>query len=181
MTYFTSLPADAGVRHAMALNKRAGRALVALHTAIMRDRSDLSVGEREMIAAFVSGLNECRYCHGVHAVTAAAFGIDASLLDRLLADIATSGVEARFVPLLAYLRKLTLTPSRVVADDAVAVFAAGWTEAALHDAVDVACLFNFMNRFADGHGIKGDDQLFVDRGHALMKDGYDPLLALLRD
>lgn len=181
MTFFTTLPADAGVRHAMALNKRAGRALVALHTAIMRDESDLSAGERELIAAFVSGLNECHYCHGVHAVTAEAFGIDPGLLARLIVDPSTSGVEPRFVPLLAYVRKLTLTPSRLIDADTQAVIEAGWTERALHDAISVACLFNFMNRYADGHGIKGNESLFTERGRSLMSAGYDPLLALLAD
>jgi hypothetical protein len=51
MSFFSSLPGDAGVRHAMALNKPAGRALVQLHTDIMRQPSQFSAGERELIAA----------------------------------------------------------------------------------------------------------------------------------
>lgn len=86
-----------------------------------------------------------------------------------------------WLPLMAYVRKLTLSPSRLVAADAQAVFAAGWDEQALHDTIAVVCLFNFMNRFADGHGIKGDNAVFAARGKALMQGGYDPLLEALAD
>lgn len=181
MSFFSRLPSDAGVRHAMALNKPAGRALVDLHTRIMRQPSDLSAGERELIAAYVSALNNCRYCHGVHSVTAEAFGVDTGLLARMIEDLEHSGLEHKWLPMMAYVRKLTLSPSRLVAADAQAVFAAGWDEQALHDAIVVVCLFNFMNRFADGHGIKGDAAVFAARGHALKDDGYDPLLEMLAD
>jgi hypothetical protein len=38
-----------------------------------------------------------------------------------------------------------------------------------------------MNRFADGHGIKGNAAVFAARGHALKDDGYDPRLEMLAD
>jgi len=82
---------------------------------------------------------------------------------------------------MAYVRKLTLSPSHLVAADAQAVFAAGWDKQALHDTIGVVCLFNFMNRFADGRGIKGDTGVFAARGKALMEGGYDPLLETLAD
>ena len=165
----------------MALNKRAGRALVQLHTDIMRQPSQFSAGERELIATYVSGLNACRYCHGVHSVNAENFGVDPDLLTRMIDDLERSDLEAKWLPLMAYARTLTLSPSRLVAADAQAVFAAGWDEQAVHDAIAVVCLFNFMNRFADGHGIKGDTGVFAARGKALMEGGYDPLLETLAD
>jgi hypothetical protein len=114
-------------------------------------------------------------------MTAEKFGVDPDLLTRMIDDLERSGLEAKWLPLMAYIRKLTLSPSRLVAADAQAVFAAGWDEQALHDAIAVVCLFNFMNRFADGHGIKGDTGVFAARGKALMEGGYDPLLATLAD
>ena len=38
-------------------------------------------------------------------------------------------------------------------EDADQVYAAGWDERALHDAIEVCALFNFMNRFVEGHGL----------------------------
>jgi len=179
MPFFPSLPADAGVRHILSLNPAAGRALIEFHTAALRNPSRLAPADKELIAAFVSGLNACQYCYGVHAETARAFGVDAALIEQLVADVDTAPVEARLRPLLQYARKLTLEPARMTQRDADAVFAAGWAEAELHDAVLTVCLFNFMNRLLEGHGVKGNAALFATRGQALRDEGYAPLLKLL--
>ena len=93
---------------------------------------------------------------------------------RRASEAAARAAYAKWLPLMAFARKLTLTPSRLASADADAVFAAGWDERTLNDVVNVVCLFNFMNRFAEGHGIKGDERIFSDRGQALMEGGYDP-------
>ena len=179
MAYFASLPEDAGVRHIVSLNPVAGRALIELHSAALRNPSGLAPRDKELIAAYVSGLNACQYCYGVHSETAKAFGIDAALLEQLLSDFDAAPVEARLKPVLAYARKLTLEPAKMTQADADAVFAAGWSEAELHDAVLTICLFNFMNRLLEGHGVKGNSALFQARGQALCDQGYAPLLQAL--
>lgn len=179
MAFFPSLPQDAGVRHIVALNPAAGRALIELHEAALRNASGLTARDKELIAAYVSGLNACQYCYGVHSETAKAFGVDAGLLETLLADVDAAPIEARLKPILAYARKLTLDPAKMTQADADAVFAAGWSEPELHDAVLTICLFNFMNRLLEGHGVKGDRTLYQTRGQALRDEGYAPLLRSL--
>lgn len=180
MSFFESLPPDAGVRHILALNPAAGQALIMFHSAALRNAGPLTPKDKELIAAYVSGLNACQYCYGVHSQTAQAFGVPEDLLTQLLADVETAPVDAKIKPLLRYARKLTQTPSRMTPSDATAVFAAGWSEAALHDAVLTICLFNFMNRLLEGHGVKGDVALYETRGKALQEQGYGPLLAMLK-
>lgn len=181
MSFFPSLGPDAAVRNAMTLNPAASRLLIAYHTQILRGPSPLRPAERELIAAFVSGLNACTYCHGVHAATARAFGIDEAVLANLVSDPECGGVDEKLRPIFRYVRKLTLTPSRMVVADARQVFAAGWDERALHDAISVAALFNFMNRYVEGHGLALDDQDLAARGEGLMRAGYAPLEAWLAD
>jgi uncharacterized peroxidase-related enzyme len=130
--------------------------LLEYHDRLLRDASPLTVAERELIAAYVSGLNVCTYCHGAHVVAARAFGIDADLFEGLMADPQTSAVEDKLKPILSYVRKLTLTPSMMADADAAPVYEAGWDEQALFDAVSVCALFNFMNRIVEGSGIKSD-------------------------
>ncbi|MDE2149313.1 MAG: peroxidase-related enzyme [Gammaproteobacteria bacterium] len=127
--------------------------LLAYHDALLRGESPLTVAQRELIAAFVSGLNACGFCLGSHRIIAEAFGIDPALVDRLLADVDTAPVEPPFKPLLKLVAKLTRSPASVRAADREAVFAAGWSERALHDAVAVCALFNFMNRLVEGMGV----------------------------
>lgn len=179
MTYFPSLPEDAGVRHILGLNPRAGRALIEFHTAVLRQDTALTARDKELLAAYVSGLNACAYCHGVHRQTAVAFGFDETLIEQLLDDLASAPVEDRLRPLLAYARKLTLEPAKMVASDALAVFDAGWSERDLHDAVLTVGLFNLMNRLLEGHGVKGREGLYRDRGTTLAREGYSALLAYL--
>lgn len=157
----------------------AARPLIAYHEAVMRGPSPLTVSDRELIAAYVSSLNACNYCHGIHAATAAAFGVDAAMLDALVATPESASVDPRLKPVLAYVRKVTLTPSRMVRADAEAVYAAGWPEAALHDAVAVCALFNLMNRYVDGLGVSADE-IYTARSAARLHDGgYAGLLAHL--
>lgn len=179
MPFFKSLPVDAGVRHILQFNKSAGRALIELHERLLRGDSPLTPAQHELIAAYVSGLNACQYCYGVHAETAQAFGLPEGALEALMSDIESAPLEEKMLPLLAYAKKLTLEPARVTQADADKVFAAGWSERALHDAVLTTCLFNFMNRLLEGHGCKGGEALFKARGPALKEEGYAPLLKFL--
>lgn len=177
MPFLKSIDADQAMVGAMSLNPAAGRLLVEYHTAVMRGPSPFTAGEREFIAAFVSGLNACRYCYGVHSSTAQAFGVSEALLEALVADPELAAAPDRLRPVLAYARKLTLDQSRLTQADALAVLDAGWSERALHDAICVVALFNFMNRFVHGHGLELADCILSGRGQALMRNGYGPLMA----
>lgn len=186
MSFFPSLTDDAGARHILALNPAAGRALIEFHTAVLRTDSQLTGRDKELIAAFVSGLNACQYCFGVHKETAKAFGVEESLVEALLVeallvDIASAPVDARLKPLLEYARVLTLTPTKALQRHVDAIFAIGWTDRDLHDAILTVCLFNFMNRLLEGHGVKGSADVYASRGQALHDLGYSPLLAMLSE
>ncbi len=128
--------------------------LCAYESLVMRGESDLSVAERELIAAYVSGLNACAYCHGAHIVFAKAYGIEVETIEALMADRDTAPVEDHLKPLLAYIEKLTVSPSRMTEADANAVYAAGWSESALFDAIQVCGVFNLVNRFIEGTGVQ---------------------------
>ena len=95
----------------------------------------------------------------------------------LLDDVDASPVEERMKPVLRYVGKLTLTPSRMTPADVEAVLAAGWDERALHDAVSVCALFNFMNRLVEGLGIQADAGCFDLAAERLASQGYVGLLA----
>ena len=172
MSFSKSLPEDAVLLDVFKAYPDTSRPLIDYHEALLRGPSSLSVAERELIAAFVSGLNGCSYCTGVHEATARAFDVDAETLAGLLADVDESQVDDRLKPILRYVRKLTLTPSRITDSDAEAVFAAGWDDRALHDAVSVCALFNLMNRLVEGLGITADQSYFDLAASRLSEHGY---------
>lgn len=134
---------------------RGVRPLLELHDAVMREPSELCVATRELIAAYVSGLNACGFCYGAHKTMAQAFGVDPDLIETLVAQgPEQAGVDAALVPLLAFVRQITLDPSRTTDALAEAVYAAGWSEDALYDAVQTAALYAYMNRILDAAGIR---------------------------
>src|SRR5262249_12927907 len=130
--------------------------------AILRGPSRLTPAQRELIGAYVSSLNSCQYCYGGHRAAAELFGVAPQTINDLIRDLSTAQIDSKLRPILAFVKKLTLTPTRMTQSDADAVFAAGWDEAALHSAIAVCCLFNFMNRLVEGHGIEADRASFAE-------------------
>lgn len=172
MSYLKSLPEGSTLRHVFRSFPETAEPLLALHEAVLRGPAPFTEGERELVAAYVSGLNACRYCYGIHTVTAEAFGVEEGLLEKLVDDLEAAEVEPRLRPVLRYARKLTETPARMTAADARAVFEAGWDDRALHFLAMTTALFNFMNRMVEGHGLKGDAAYAQEAGLRLMREGY---------
>jgi alkylhydroperoxidase family enzyme len=67
----------------------------------------------------------------------------------VLADLATAPIGEPLRATLAFLRKLTREPDKVVADDVAALFALGVTRSQVEDALAVAFAFNVIDRLAD--------------------------------
>jgi uncharacterized peroxidase-related enzyme len=90
-----------------------------------------------------------------------------------LADPDTAPIPERVRAMLRFLRKLTLEPEAVDADDVRALHALGLDDAAIEEAVYVATMFNVIDRLADAFDFKPND----DKGlrwvaRILLKVGY---------
>lgn len=179
MSYLNSLPDDAVLMDVFKRFPETSRPLLDYHEVVMRGPSPFSVAERELIAAYVSGVNSCGYCHGVHTVTAEACGIPQGAVPAAVIDLDAAPVAENLRPVLRYVGKLTRTPAELTRADAEEVLAAGWDESALHSAVMVCALFNFMNRMVEGHGITAGPDYFAKSGQRLKDVGYAGLSRLL--
>lgn len=138
-------------------------ALLDAHDTILRAESPLTIGERELTAAYVSGLNGCAFCWNAHTVYAESYGFSLAQCEAVLADVATAPIPERLRPVLAYARELTRAPSRMQAAYAQAILNAGWTEQAVMDTAMVVALFNFMNRVVLGTGVAPHDEYYARR------------------
>lgn len=155
------------------------RPLIEFHEVLLRGPSPFSEAERELIAAYVSGLNRCRYCHGVHTATAERLGVRPGAVGELLGRAEFADVPEAMRPVLRLAEKLTAEPASISAADAEAVLAAGWAETAIYHAVAVTALFNFMNRLVEGLGIEHDSAYTEEASRRLAAHGYKPLLDML--
>ncbi|MEM9191475.1 MAG: carboxymuconolactone decarboxylase family protein [Myxococcota bacterium] len=172
MGLFSFLPDDAEIGHLLFHDlRRFGHFQRFAHHA-MRGDSSLSKANRELIAAYVSGLNACDFCFGVHQRTAEHFGVSAELLRAVIGDLDTAEVSREMRAILGYVGKLTHHPSKLRPSDAEAVYAAGVGERALHEAIVICSIFSCYNRLVDGHHIKGTVESYTASSGMLAKHGY---------
>lgn len=172
MPFMPSIPDDGTAADIFAAFDRIYAPFVEFCEEVFRGEGPLTPKERELIFAYVSGQNACAYCFGGHSATAIAFGFDEDVFGKLDADIATAPIDSKLKALLTYVRKLNRTPERMVQADADAVYAAGWDEEALHSAIALCCLANYMNRLVEGCGIKARPEAFEARGEMAKERGY---------
>ncbi len=190
MSYLRSLKADAGLPQIFQAFPKSARPLLEYHEVLLRGESPFSAAERELIAAYVSALNDCNYCRAVHSQTAVALGISVDVMSKLPLNPQDEDVrhetnpsdwriDVRMRPVLAFARKLTLSPGEIRAADVDEIFVAGWDDRALHDAVAICALFNLMNRLVNGLGVKASDSYMKMAAQRLAENGYARLQDLL--
>lgn len=119
----------------------------------MRGPSAWSVGDRELMAAFVSKVNECEFCVGAHTATSSLAYGDPARVTATLADLDSAPIGEPLRATLRMLGKLTLDHS-VDADDVRAVLAAGVSPEQVADALAVCLAFNITDRLADAFGFE---------------------------
>lgn len=151
------------------------RELLIYHDRVLRHPAPLTVAERELIAAVVSGINACGYCFGAHRIIAETFGVQESVIRSAIDDPAMALVPAHMRPMLRYVEKLTRAPSSVGPADRDAVFAAGWSEEALYYAVLTCALFSAMNRIVEGMGIATTAGIQARQRARHQRDPDDPV------
>ncbi|MBC6442041.1 MAG: carboxymuconolactone decarboxylase family protein [Rhodobacteraceae bacterium] len=153
---FPSLPDTAPLSAVFAAFPATIPALTGYIEAVMRAPGTLDIAERELIAAYVSAGNACTFCYGSHVIYAEAFGIEKGLIEALVADLESAPLAPRMKTLLGYVARLQHPPARYKQTDLDAVLDAGWPEAAVFEAVQVAALFHMMNRIVEGTGVTFD-------------------------
>ena len=91
----------------------------------------------------------------------------------MLADWRTAPLEPKLRATLGFLEKLTLAPADVRPADVAPLRAAGVSDEAIEDAIQVCVLFNIYDRLADSLGfhLPGPDG-YAASGRSLMKRGY---------
>lgn len=120
--------------------------------------------QAELIFAFTSGVNACKYCYNIHREAAENLGLKKDVLEDLLNDIDSADIDEKMKPILRYVQKLTETSYKAVQKDVDAILDAGWSDDAFHYAVSICALANYFNRILNGHGIEGNPELWKIRG-----------------
>jgi uncharacterized peroxidase-related enzyme len=138
----------------------------------MRGPSAWSVGDRELMAAYVSKVNGSAFCIGAHTATASRAYQDGAKVQAVLADLESAPVEEPLRATLRMLGKLT-AEGEVSPDDMRGVLAAGASRQQIEDALAVCAAFNTTDRLADAFGFEVLSTEGFDAGAKyLLKRGY---------
>ena len=117
----------------------------------MRGPSTWSVGDRELMAAFVAKVNQCEFCTKAHSAVAQGAYRDGKNVSAVLSDLDSASVEEPLRATLLMLGKLTREHA-VDINDMRAVLAAGASRQQIEDALAVCFSFNVIGRLADAFG-----------------------------
>ncbi|MEV0829644.1 carboxymuconolactone decarboxylase family protein [Nonomuraea rubra] len=166
---------EPGIRGLFAFRPETAGPLNALAEVLLRGDNTLTRGERELIAAYVSGLNECRYCTASHAAFAAAQlpgGMD--LVDRVRAGTAGTDISRKLQALLAIAAAVQRGGREVSAGLVAAARAQGATDREVHDTVLIAAAFCMFNRYVDGLATHAPDDpaVYATAAERVVTYGY---------
>ena len=128
-----------------------GRPWIALLRETIRGPSPWTPGERELLGAFTSRLNECPYCADIHAGTAAlalATPIDGEAIERWR----EGGFGPRITAAFALLEGVNAPTDDPPVEAVRAAREAGLTNDEIRDALHVQFVFNVVNRLANALG-----------------------------
>lgn len=127
-----------------------GAPMSAVTQEAMRGPSEWSVGDRELMAAFIAKSNQCEFCTKAHsAVAERAYG--GKNVSGMLSEPGNAAIGEPLRATLLMLGKLTHERT-VSADDMRAVLAAGASRQQIEDALAVCFAFNVIGRLADAFG-----------------------------
>lgn len=173
MPFLKSMPANAGPPAVYSKYPEIYRPWSEMSEAMMNGPSSLSRGERELVLAYAAGVAGCDFVYVAHAEVAYALGIEEGSMEALLADPQSSQFDARLLPLMAFVRKLTLNPGEMSQADVDAVLDAGFDEKALDDAIGITARAAFMHRLVQAYGfIPMQREEAVRRANKRIEHGY---------
>ncbi|QHS56825.1 peroxidase-related enzyme [Mucilaginibacter sp. 14171R-50] len=165
-----------GIRGLMAYRPETEKPLNALAEVLLRDDNNtLSRGERELIATYVSYLNDCFFCQNVHG-SIAGFYLNCNIeqIDQIKADFSGADLSPKMKAFLNIAAKVQTGGKNVTEDDIAKARETGATDTEIHDVVLIAAAFCMFNRYVDGLGTWApqDRQFYINRAPQRAQEGY---------
>lgn len=164
-----------GISGPVSYRPETGQPLMELADVLLRGPSTLSRGERELIAAYVSGRNECQFCAGSHSAFAAAqLDEGMALVEQVRADPDSAPVSPKLRALLRIAGAVQASGRDVTPELIGAARDAGASDLELHDTVLIAAAFCMYNRYVDGLGTlaPADPAMYALAAERIVRSGY---------
>lgn len=115
---------------------------------VLRSAEHWTLGELEVMGAFISYKNACKYCLRDH-IAVAENAMAPEIIVQVMKDYTRAEISPQLKATLGYLEKLTLNPQSLTQSDLQPLWDAGISKAAAQEASQVCAVFSTMNRLAD--------------------------------
>ena len=165
-----------GIRGPMIYRPETGAVLNELAEILLHDENNtLSRGDREMIGAYVSALNDCYFCQHVHGAMAQHYyQCDMDFIDQVKKDYLSADISEKLKSLLSIAGSVQKGGKQVTAEQIGLAKKLGATDREIHDTVLIAAAFCMFNRYVDGLNTwaPADRQVYIDRAPMRARDGY---------
>lgn len=165
----------AGIRSLFLFRPETAKPLNEIVEILLVQESPLTRAEREMIASYVSYLNECKFCCTIHsAIAVELMHGNASILQAVKNDYTTAPISEKLKALLTIATKVQHDAKSVSDQDVQEARNLGATDIEIHDAVLIAAAFCMYNRYVDG--LKAwtpeDPKIYEERAKLIAANGY---------
>lgn len=140
------------------------------------ETATFSKAERELVASYVSYLNECVFCSESHGAVADVHYNKPGFSRAVWADLENAPISDKMKSLLKIAGKVQKQARSVSSTDVENALKNGSTEADVHDTVLIAAAFCMFNRYVDGLGTFApprQDPSYVQMGEMLASRGYE--------
>jgi uncharacterized peroxidase-related enzyme len=164
-----------GIRSLVMFRPDTGKHLYDLAHVLLREPSPLTPGEREMIAAYVSSQNSCKFCMNSHAAAARElFGEERYVVDCVIENANGAPVSPKMKTLLNIAGKVQKSGKEVTAEDILNARAEGAVDRDIHDTVLIAAAFSMFNRYVDGLAAltPTEPEVYAEMGKRMTTIGY---------
>ncbi|HEX6889722.1 MAG TPA: peroxidase-related enzyme [Chryseolinea sp.] len=173
---YISLPEGLpGIRGPMAFRPETAKHLNELAEVLLRSENSLSRGERELIATYVSYLNDCFFCQNAHGGLAQHYlQCDMAYIDLVKVDFQSTDLSPKIKALLPIAASVQKGGKHVTPEQIEYARHVGATDLEIHDTVLIAAAFCMFNRYVDGLGTWApqDRNIYVERAKWRADEGY---------
>lgn len=164
-----------GIRGPMMFRPETAKPINELVNVLLHEPNSLSPGERELIATYVSALNDCYFCQTIHgAIAAHHLGGDCGLVQSVKLDFGQAGVSEKLKALLTIAGKVQRGGKHVMSEDIERARREGATDIEIHDTVLIAAVFCMCNRYVDGLATWAPEgpEYYRERAPKVAQEGY---------
>ncbi len=164
-----------GIRGLMAFRPETSAPLNELTEVLLRNENSLTRGERELIATYVSSLNDCFFCQNAHGGIAQHYlECDMDFIDSVKKDFQSTNLNDKMKALISIASAVQKGGKHVTPEIIAHARKTGATDFEIHDTVLIAAAFCMFNRYVDGLGTTAptDRQFYINRGKQRAEEGY---------